>query len=314
MKRFFKDVKVDKKLIVVLILFFISFLSFGITFGRYAYKHVRDFYLSSKKFYFNSDMLTVDGSYYEIDNWSGVDMYSISVNMNSIDNNKLFSEVDISYDISFNCSTNIICESVDNKKSGIIYSNKNKDEFTINMTPKSDIKLKDGDSIWLEVYAKSTSPYKKTLKGKFVIVVGMYGLSYEIDDSKGSPYLEVRITNTLDYYKVISAFDNYSIGDKIDISTYQALDDEKKRKCTSSVIHLNFDPNSVILDMTSHAYLSRYSVKTKKFSDGYDYVNDITFGIDALSSNTIKFYKVDDSKDYTYPIVNNNSIVDVSFE
>ena len=47
---------------------------------------------------------------------------------------------------------------------------------------------------------------------------------------------------------------------------------------------------------------------------GYDYVNDITFGIDALSSNTIKFYKVDDSKDYTYPIVNNNSIVDVSFE
>ena len=52
----------------------------------------------------------------------------------------------------------------------------------------------------------------------------------------------------------------------------------------------------------------------KNEASQYDYVNDITFGIDALSSNTIKFYKVDDSKDYTYPIVNNNSIVDVSFE
>lgn len=314
MKLSFKDIKFNKKLVAVLILFLISFLSFGISFGRYAYKHIRDFYLFSKKFYFNSDMLTEDGAYYEIDNWSGVDMYSITVNMNSIDNNKLFSKVDITYDISFTCSDNVICESVDNKSSGIIYSNKNKDDFTINMTPKTDANLQEGDSIWVDVSAKSTSPYKKTLSGKFVVVVGMYGLSYEIDDYKGSPYLEVRITNTLDYYKVINAFDSYSVGDKIDISTYQALDESKKNNCTSSVIHLNFDPNYVVLDMTSHAYLSRYSVNTKKLSDGYDYVNDITFGIDALSSNTIKFYKVDDSKNYTYPLVNNNSIVNVSFE
>ena len=182
------------------------------------------------------------------------------------------------------------------------------------MTPKTDANLQEGDSIWVEVSAKSTSPYKKTLTGKFVVVVGMYGLSYEIDDSADSPYLEVRITNTLDYYKVISAFDSYNVGDKIDISTYQALDDSKKVNCTSSVIHLSFDPNYVILDMTSHAYLSRYSVGTTALSDGYDYVNDITFGIDALSSNTIKFYKVNSSMDYTYPLVNSNSIVDVSFE
>lgn len=309
-----KDIKFNKKVIFILILFLVAFFSIGMTFGRYAYKHIRDFYLMSKKFYFNSDMLDVDSAYYEIDNWSGVDTYSITINMNSLDNNRRGSEVDIAYDIQFTCSSNIICESVDDKSSGVIYQESHTDDFTINMTPREGVNLEDGDSIWLEVTTKSTSPYKKTLSGKFVIVVGMYGLAYEIDDSVNSPYLEVRITNTLDYYKVIEAFDNYQIGDKIDISTYQNLSDTDKLKCTSSVIHLSFDPRYVLLDMTSHAYLNRYTIGTTTMDDGYEYVNDIIFGIDALSSYIVKFYKVDDSIDYTYPLVNDSSIVTVSFE
>jgi hypothetical protein len=234
--------------------------------------------------------------------------------MNSLDNNKLGSEVDISYNIEFSCSDNVICESVNDKTSGVIYKDSHTDDFTINMTPKDSSTLKEGDSIWLEVTTKSVSPYKKTLKGKFVIVVGMYGLSYEIEDSVNSSYFDVRITNTLDYYKVINSFGNYVVGDKIDISDYQSLSDDDKLNCTSSVVHLSFDPNYVLLDMTSHAYLNNYSVGTKVLDDNYEYVNDITFGVDALSSYTVRFYKIDDSIDYTYPLVNESSIVTVSFE
>lgn len=314
MKSIRNDIKFSKRSFAILFVCLIAFFSVGITFGRYAYKHIRNFYLMSKKFYFNSDMLDIDGAYYEINNWSGVDDYSITINMNSLSNNKLGSEVDINYDISFICSDNALCESVNNKHNGIITADKNEDSFTINLIPKDSSSLETGDSIWVEIVAKSVSPYKKTLSGKFALVVGMYGLSYEIDDYENSPYLELRITNTLDFYKVIKAFGDYKVGDRIDIGTYQNFDDVDKLNCTSSVIHLKFDPRYVLLDMTSNAYLSNYSIGTKKLDDGYFYINDISFGIDALSSNIVKFYKVDDSKDYTYPFVNSDSVIEVIFE
>ena len=47
-------------------------------------------------------------------------------------------------------------------------------------------------------------------------------------------------------------------------------------------------------------------------SDGYKYVKSYTFLLDATASEKILFYKNDISKDYTYPIVNDSSIIDVS--
>ena len=45
---------------------------------------------------------------------------------------------------------------------------------------------------------------------------------------------------------------------------------------------------------------------------GYYYVNEITIGIDALSSKNIRFYKNDKTKDYTYPDKNTVSIIEVN--
>ena len=63
------------------------------------------------------------------------------------------------------------------------------------MTPV--VTMSDGDSIWLEVKASAFEPYEKTLSGRFVINVGTVGISYEITDSVGSPYLDFNITNTI---------------------------------------------------------------------------------------------------------------------
>ena len=133
-----------------------------------------------------------------------------------------------------------------------------------------------------------------------------------IDDEVKSPYFNFNITNTFDYYLVKEDFGKYKTDDRIDRNTYMELSDEDKKKCTSALISLSFDPRVVILDMTNSAYLNAYNVSITKI-DGYDYVNGISFKMDSESSETVKFYKADTNMNYSYPIVNDNSIVSFSY-
>lgn len=304
--------KINKKKLVCLCLLLMIFLGVGVSFGRYAYKEIRDFYLSTKKFYFNSDKLASDKAVYKIENWSGVGSYSITINVNSYENNNLYSEEDIYYDISYSCSDTVTCSIENNKTDGVISADSNNDYFTIVMTVPTGNIFKTGDSVTINVSASSTSPYKKSLSAEFTFVVGQYGLSYEIEDSVGSPYLDIRITNTLDYYVVREAFDNYSVDTQIDIDTYLSLSDENKAKCASSIITLTFDPDVILLDMTSDAYLNNVGIETVKINN-YNYVKSISFKIDALASQMVKFYKADTTKNYTFPIENGISVIDVRY-
>ena len=308
-----KEDKIDKKKFMILLLLALLVFSSGTTLARYAYTEIRDFYFNSKRFYFNCDKLSESGSLIEMTNWSGVGEYQVTFKMNSYANNNLYSDDDIDYDITYTCSSNVTCSIVDNKTSSTILGTKNTDEFTIVISVPTDVTLHDNDSVELKVEATSTKPYRKKLSGTFRLVVGYYGLSYEIDDEKGSPYLETRITNTLDYYKVTTAFDSYRVGDQIDIPTYLALTEEQKQNCASAIITLTFDPTEVLLDMTSEDYLNAIST-TKRTIDSYDYITSITFKMDALSSEQVKFYKIDTSLDNTYPNTSNESIITVSYQ
>ena len=164
----------------------------------------------------------------------------------------------------------------------------------------------------MEITVKSTSPYKKTISGRFILKVGKSGLYYKIDDESLRTYLNFNITNTKDFYLVKEAFDNYSINDRIDRTTYISLSEENKNKCLSAKITLTFDPNNVILDMTNSIYLKKINYTTINI-DGYDYINSITFNMDSESSEVVKFYKADTSKNYTYPVINDNSIIEFSY-
>ena len=305
LKNFVKDKDHKLLFIVIIILLLIPFVS---TFSKFVYKQIQDTYFNSKNFYFASDKLGEELLTYQIDNWNGIDPYNITINMNSFKNNLVSSDSDISYDISFKCSNNILCSS--SKSSCVISAATNTDQFTINSTP--NVKLDDGDSIWIEVEATSTSPYIKTLKARFVINVGYYGVSYEITDNSNDLFLELKITNTLDYYNVKESFDNYQVGDKIDISTYLNLDDTNKKKCASITVLLNFDPNILLIDMTNNAYLNSNSYSTTTI-DNYNYINGISFTVEAISSEYVRFYKKDPSQNYVYPNSSNESIIDVVF-
>lgn len=302
--------KLNRKQKIFLILFAVLALltTLGITFSRYIYDNIKDFYFSSKKFYFNSDKLEEVSANYRLDNWSGVDPYTIIVNMNSNKNSLVSSEVDIAYDITYGCSSTVICQST--KNSGTIYATTNTDTFSIIVTPNAA--FRDGDQVIITISATSTSPYEKTIEARFILKVGKIGLSYEITDEEMSPYLEMRVTNTLDYYLVRTAFGTYNVGDRIDIDSYLNLPQADQDKCASVIITLGFDPNVVPLDMTNPSYL-RKTASTTTTINGHDYINNYSFKLDALSSETIKFYKSNVSNDYTYPIVNSTSIISFAY-
>lgn len=296
-----------KTQILLIMAILICIISFIVIFGRYLTNNVNDFFVRSKEFYFYSDKLEEDTAVFQVDNWSGVDDYVITVNMNSRKNNLKAASYDIGYTISYTCSDNAICQL--SKTEGIIYSNNNSDYFNLTITPNRQ--LETGDKVVVEIEAKSTAKYQKTLKGKFTLVVGKEKLSYQITDKQQNPYMELSLTNTLSYYIVNEAFGNYSVNNKIDIDTYLALTEENKAKCSSAIVTISFNPEQVLLDITNESYSKAKNIETTTVN-GKTYINKFTILIDAISSTDLRFYKVDVSKDYTYPNGNEPSVLSIT--
>lgn len=299
--------KFNKKTIVLI---FIVLLSLGVvtSLGRFIYDEIRNNFIETKKFYFESDKLKEVEALYQIDNYNGVDTYNFPININSFKNNKEKSNTDIEYEVEYSCSTNVVCDI--NKTSGVVYATNNSDDLFASITPI--VSLNDKDTVWLTVKASATKPFLKEISAKFTLTVGYFGLAHEITDEAHKPYFELKVTNTLDYYNIIEAFNGYSIGDKIDLVTFGALSDVNKEKCVSSYVTLNFAPNTVILDTTSQVYYDAVSTNTTAI-DGFLYINEIKFKIDAISSQVVRFYKKNVTNNYTYPIVNPTSIVTVTY-
>lgn len=300
-------IKYLKKQALLLSVILLITISMVFIFARYVTNSVNDFFVRSKEFYFYSDKLTEEGSVFQIENWSGVEDYTIIVNMNSRKNNIEAASYDIAYDISYTCSDNAICQL--SKQSGIISSNGNTDSFNLTITPNAQ--LDSGDKVVVEIKAKANTSYEKTIKGKFTLVVGQEKLTYQITDQVNNPYMELRMTNTLSYYIVDQAFGEFAANQKIDIDTYLGLSDADKAKCHSSIVTITFDPNVILLDLTSERYQQAVSTQTQTIN-GKNYINSITLQIDAISSADLRFYKVDTSQNYTYPNSSNTSVVSIT--
>ena len=277
--------------------------------GRYVVDKTKGYFERTRAFFFYSDKLDTDNPYYQIDNWSGVDSYTITINMNSYKNNLLKIDYDINYNVSYSCSDNVICQL--SSETHTISSSTNTDSFNIIVTPNQN--LKDGDTAYVEIEATTTEPYEKTLKARFSLNVGKEQLTYSIEDVAGRPYLEVDITNTLSYYTVSETFDKYTAGTQITRDAFLNLSKDEQDKCYSQIINIEFDPTVIHLDMTDNAYVSGISNTTINMEERI-YINSIKFKIDALSSKKVRFYKVDESKDYTYPIVNDTPVITLTSE
>ena len=287
------------KIFFIVFVILVCLLSILTVLARYVTNSIKDYFLESREFYFYSDKLTSDGAYYQIDNWSGVEDYSIIINMNSMANNLKRADYDIGYTVTYQTSNNVICQI--SKTEGIISSQTNTDSFNLKITPNT--RFEDGDSATIEIVATSTTDYEKELRATFRLVVGQEKVTYQIEDERNNPYLELNITNTQSYYWVREAFDNYTIGDRINIQDYLNLSDTNKEKCYSAKLTLTFEPQEIVIDSTDKNYLNAKNIEYTTVS-GYEYVKEIEIEIEAMSSENIRFYKKDKTKDYTYPIIN----------
>jgi len=306
LENYFKKRKLLFWIIVLVIM-----LPISLTLSRFVNKLTTNYYLETQKFYFYSDKLTEDNATYTLENWSGVENLSMDIQLESKKNQYEVAETDITYELSYTCEEGVVCSI--SKESGTIYSSTNVDSVTLNLVPIKD--FEDGESTTITVTAKSTSPYLKTLKASFIVKVGKKGLSYEIKDKTFQTYLFLNITNAKNFYTVNEAFDNYKVNDVIDYTEYLVLNPENKTKCTSSLINISFDPNVIIIDTTSPILngIKESDISTVQIN-GISYISGIKFKVDALSSEAIRFYKKNPNKNYTYPIVNPNSIITLTSE
>ena len=172
----------------------------------------------------------------------------------------------------------------------------------------------ENDVATVRTYATSTSPYKQTISATYIIGVVKSKFTYNIEDGANEIFCTLNLTNSVAYYKVEEAFGNYRVGDIIDLETYDTLSDANKNKCYSAKITVTFDPRKLYLDMTANAYLNRIGNVTTTNVDGHQYVSSFTFKVGATTSEKIIFYKADRTLNYTYPIVNETSIVDVDID
>lgn len=267
-----------------------------VTLSRYIYNKAYDFVLMANKFYFNSDKLTVDGKEYRVNNWSGLESFNIQFELNNKKNNLLTSTSDIYYEVEMECIGDVTCEI--NNTEGIIYSDEYTDEFTIDITPNRI--FDDNESVTVNVVARSTKPYKKTLSASFVISVGKQGISYEVVDEPGNATFEFVITNSLSSYKVYEAFGGYRVGDELTVEEYKTLSDDDKSKCASAIAKIDFQPHLLIIDSTSKV-LEKAKTDFIYGYYGIKFINSIEFNMDPSSTTAIRFYKTDVNKDFTYP-------------
>ena len=84
----------------------------------------------------------------------------------------------------------------------------------------------------------------------------------------------------------------------------------KKWKTISQNISISFNPTILLVDNTSSIF--DYATYTTTTINGVQYINSMTFKIDPLSTLALKFYKDNVTSDYTFPIVNQTSIVSVN--
>ncbi len=304
-----QKIREHKKVSIIVLVALIIFVILSITFGRYIYNVINNYILETKGFYFNSSVLSVNTKNYNIRNWDGVNSYTLNIDLNNRKNSLIKTKEDIEYEINVTCSSNVSCQQ--SKQESVIYKDTGEDSFVVTMTPQGN--FTETDEAIITIRARSTSPYKKELSAVYHIGITKSNFSYEIIDAPGDIYMTLKMTNSLTYYTVETAFGNHAVGDKISLEEYDTLSTTDKDKCKSAVVSLSFNPNILILDMTNTSYIHRVpNSETTQPIDGYQYVNGYTIKIPAASSEQVLFYKKNRNNDYTYPIVNQTSIVDLN--
>ena len=304
-----KYIRKHKKSSLFLVIVLVFFLLISAAFGRYIHNIISQYLLETKGFYFNSSILNVNGKNYNISNWDGVNTYTLTIDLNNRKNEERYTKTDISYTINVNCPNTVVCTL--SKNSGIIHPLEETDSYQISVTPLQN--FYEEDTVRVETSVSSSLPYHKTMSATYTIGVEKSNFSYEIEDSVNSKYLVIRFLNAISYYQVEQDFLTYHVGDQVSLDDYNSLTEENKNKCFSAIVTVQYDPEELMVDMTNSLYLHHLPTNYQEQTmNGSQYVSKFSFKVNASSSSEIIFYKEDITENYTYPLVNPTSVIQVS--
>ena len=296
--------------LIVLILCVI-FLTTTVVFGRYIRNVINNFILETKAFYFNSSILSINGKNYSVTNWDGVNSYPLTIDLNNRKNEDRYTKSDIVYTITVSCPTSVVCTL--SKTGDTIHPEDETDSYVVTVTPAQN--FYEGDTVVVTTSVTSSFPYAKTMSATYTIGVEKSDFSYEIVDGANEKFLTLNLLNAISYYEVETAFGDYAVGDQVSLDEYNALSPQDREKCFSAIVTLTYDPHDLLVDMTDSLYIHRLNSNYQEQTiNGFQYVSKFSFKVNASSSNAIIFYKDDPTQNYTYPIVNNSSIITVSVQ
>ena len=220
--KFKEKLKNNPKLNIVfnaIVLVVIPCLILGTTVAKYIKEKEVDMAYSAKSFYFESDLLEEDITDAEYEYAQGIDSISFYLKNNA--DSLRFSEVDINYTATLEKDGTVI-----DTKTGTIA----KDAVNTSIVQFDD--LEGGEYV---VTAQATSPYTKTLTGKFTLAGVDKTLEWEVVDSENSPIIELTVTSE-DYDGLITI--TYPEGVQPDNT------DSKLDTVTSTYVTSNFEKNS----------------------------------------------------------------------
>lgn len=228
----------NRKKLIFLLLLVVTVLTVTLTYSKYIYNNVWNYYLKSKEFYFSSNLLSYDGKKNTNLNWDG---NSISFNLKNYMNSESITDYDITYKVS--CSVEgdakeyskcIINDSDSSTYNGVLTSNKkcinttgdgvnvssyNKTDCSINgytwkvETTNKDLSFnviltddtKSLEDVSVKLEAESLSPYKQKIVGYFELHKSIQieeKLLYEYNNYTN--YDEIMISNASDSKKCLS--------------------------------------------------------------------------------------------------------------
>lgn len=282
-----KRKKLNKLKVSIVIILIILFFAIAVL-GRYIYNSAREAYFTSKQFYFSSNILTVDGSNYQYDNWGGADVYAIEFELYSYIN--AVSKLDYDLDYTVTCSTEdtdkIKCginsseENAPTTETGTIPASTNTSKVGIFVTPIGQIDK--NDSVKVMVTASTSVPYQKTISCEFTLKAVTQGENtYFIEDAVNRDYAILSLTC---------------------------------KNNSGAQVTLEYDPDELRIDMNDEVYVNRIVEDDVLIteSDGSKWIKKIVFYIDAETTKHVKFYKVNKTQNYSYPGVQVTSPITVT--
>ena len=203
----------------LILLILIPTLLIGLTVAKYIKEEQLEVAYQAKNFYFQSDLLTESVEVPEYTYSEGID--TISFYLKNNDDSLRYSEVDISYTATIT-KDGEICDT----KEGTILKD------AVNLERVEFTNLEAGEYI---VTAKATSPYEKTLSGKFTISPKNENIEYEVIDTANNPVIKLTIT-TKDYAgDIVIAYPEGVVPDNTN---------EKLTEVTTSNVTTTFEENS----------------------------------------------------------------------